>query len=94
VHQVTGHGHYRQEKIFASLNAKRGDAMPIIDDDEILSGVPAIAKFVKQGERTVYGKLKSGVLPGQRVGGIWMTTKRAILARIEGSAEGRQGARR
>lgn len=56
-----------------------------IDDDEILSGVPAIAKFVKQGERTVYAKLKSGVLPGQRVGGMWMSTKRAILARIEGA---------
>jgi hypothetical protein len=54
------------------------------DLDAILWGARNIARAVNVSERTAFHLLQSGLLPGVKVGKIWSSTRRRLLARING----------
>jgi hypothetical protein len=55
---------------------------------EILRGVPAIARAIGETERRVYSLLESRILPGQKEGRIWTTTR----TRLRNFYNGEKGA--
>jgi hypothetical protein len=52
--------------------------------DDILRGVPQIAKYAGQSEQQTYFQLSKGRLPAWKVGKIWVSTKTAIRRRLLG----------
>jgi hypothetical protein len=65
----------RQAKGSASL----GDGL-----DTPLWGAAAIGKAIGTNQRKAYHLLEHGLLPGNKIGKIWCSTKRKLLARIHG----------
>jgi hypothetical protein len=53
---------------------------------EILRGVPAIAKAIGETERRVYSLLESNILPAQKEGRIWVTTRARLRRHYGGDA--------
>lgn len=53
------------------------------DNDDRLTGAPAIAKHCKQSIRQTYYQLERGYLPAGKIGGLWIASKRKIDARYD-----------
>jgi len=58
-----------------------------VRNSEILD-VHKVAALLTVSVDTVYELLKSGELPGQKVGRKWITTKSAVMRWLEGSSAG------
>jgi excisionase family DNA binding protein len=58
-----------------------------VRNSEILD-VHKVAALLTVSTDTVYELLKSGQLPGRKVGRKWMTTKGAVMRWLEGSSAG------
>ena len=67
---------------------------PKPDDDfaDLLKGGEAIAAYIGEDYRTTNYKLKTGQLPGWKVGATWYSTKPKIRARLLGDEAGKGGA--
>ena len=51
--------------------------------DDLLRGVPAIAAFMGDSERRTYYALETKQLPGGKLRGMWIASKRKLRERIE-----------
>jgi hypothetical protein len=62
--------------------------MPFIDDsvdlDRPLWGAKAIGAEIGRSERQAYHLLENGLIPGEKVGKIWVSTPRRLRGRILG----------
>ena len=54
------------------------------DLDRPIWGVPAIAEIVNRPVNKCYYMLEKGYLPGRKVGKIWTSTPRELLAAVTG----------
>jgi excisionase family DNA binding protein len=57
------------------------------EPDEIL-GVDEAAALLRVGPEAVYRQLRSGKMPGRKLGREWRISKRALLAWISSCGEG------
>ena len=55
--------------------------------DTPLWGARAIAEAMNLSERQAWHKLEKGQLPAEKVGKIWVSTRRRLLGRVTGKAE-------
>jgi hypothetical protein len=51
---------------------------------EILRGAPAIARAIGETERRTYGLLEARILPAQKEGRIWVTTRTRLRRHYSG----------
>ena len=70
------------------MNAKKVRKAPEPDDD-ILWGVAAIAAEVNRPPTTVIRLLRRGVLPGRKLGGMWVSSRSALRRTLAGKGKGR-----
>ena len=66
--------------------------LPLCDD--LISGVPAISKFIGDSPRRVYYLLANRRIPAGKVGGRWVASKsvlRRYYARLTGGDSSREG---
>ena len=54
--------------------------------DDLLHGVPAIARFLNATDRATYHMLHAGQLPGSKKGGRWYARKSEIDAAFRSDA--------
>jgi hypothetical protein len=56
--------------------------------DRPLWGSKAIAAEISRTEKQVFHMLEAGHLPAQKIGRLWVTTRRQLRAAISGGAAG------
>lgn len=56
------------------------------DLDRPIWGVSKIAEEIDRSERQTFYLLQSGQVPGQKIGGRWVTTRRKLRALFVGDA--------
>jgi hypothetical protein len=65
--------------------------MPMNGEDQlglgIFRGVPAIARAIGETDRRTYTLLQSGVLPAEREGRIWVTTRARLRRHYAGDSD-------
>lgn len=54
--------------------------------DDLLWGGRAIGQELKIPPRKAYYLLETGVIPGEKIGGLWVGSKRKLRARFTGDA--------
>jgi hypothetical protein len=57
--------------------------------DDLLRGVPAIARFLGDTERRTYYALENGQLPAGKLGSLWVASKTKLRERIEQIVSGK-----
>jgi hypothetical protein len=57
------------------------------DDDQPLWGAAAIGKPLGLDERQARHLLEKGVLPAQKIGGKWVSTRRRLRERVVGQPD-------
>ena len=55
--------------------------------DDLLWGVREIGKAIRRSERQAYHLLEKGLLPGRKVGAIWVASRRKLFAALMGDDE-------
>ena len=56
--------------------------------DDILRGVPEIAYFTGEPERRIYYLLERGLIPGGKLGAIWLASKSKLREHYSRIASG------
>lgn len=54
------------------------------ETDDIIWGVENIAKIIKRTQRQTFHMMNSGTLPGKKVGGRWVASRRKLLEAVLG----------
>jgi hypothetical protein len=57
------------------------------DQDEVLWGARAIGKAVNRSQRQAFELLEKRILPGRKVGKLWVSTKRQLLTALQGASD-------
>ena len=58
-----------------------------VDLDEPIWGAEAIANEIKRNKRATFHMLEKGLLPAERVGGRWVSTRRRLRAFFSGESK-------
>jgi hypothetical protein len=54
------------------------------DLDRLVWGVPAIAEIINRSTTKTYYLLEKGYVPGRKIGKLWTSTPRELLAAVTG----------
>jgi hypothetical protein len=56
------------------------------DQDEVLWGARAIGRVVNRNQRQTFELLEKRVLPGKKIGKLWVATRSQLLAALQQGA--------
>jgi len=62
--------------------------VPTIDENsDVIWGAANIGKVIGRSERVAFYLLEQGLLPGRKLGGRWVASRKALLAAVIGEEQ-------
>jgi hypothetical protein len=78
--------HKRQRRAYSKKRLQMHNAADTSDLDEPIGGAKNISKVIKRSERQTFHLLQAGLLPANKVGDRYVSTRRKLLAAVLGEA--------